>query len=715
MSEPISEEESGLSAQPAPRVPASLLVRLRQATGGERQALDLDAIARAPRDARWEDSLVRAARDAGLDPRALSLDVDAALASARREAPLVSWREGVGWIVLAADRRGRPVLGVGDADPSRTDADALRAVLGPTTDESSWVLVRAGLPTGRPRPDGRPAPFARLLDILHPERGDILAIALYAVFIGLLSLAIPIAVQQLVNSVAFGGLVQPVVVLAFLLFLGLGFGAFLSTCQAFLAELLQRRVFVRACVQLADRLPRVQRTAFDGAHGPEQVNRFFDLVTLQKTGAQLLLEGSAVLLQTFTGIMILSFYHPLMLGLSVLLIATMGFVVFGLGRGAAGTALAESSAKYALAAWLEELSRHGAAFRSGSSREHAAERADALATSWIAARTTHYRLVLRQLIGALGLQVMVNTLVLALGGILVVIGELTLGQLVASEIIVAAVVGAFARLGKQLESFYDLLAAVEKVGSLYDLPLERIDGRPRTRRTESVALEAIGLDYAYGSGSALEPIDLRIEAGERLALTGPPASGKTTLADLLCGIREPRSGRVEIDGEDTRELALDSLREQLICIREPEIFSGTIRENLWIARRDVRPDEIDAALRSVGLLDELRALPEGLDSMVSTDGAPLSRSQIARLMFARALVAHPSVLVVDGELPFVEGPEREALLDALFAAERPFTLIVVSARDDVVARCDRVVTLADPRRPRIVHAEAPHAAESSHA
>jgi ABC-type multidrug transport system fused ATPase/permease subunit len=194
---------------------------------------------------------------------------------------------------------------------------------------------------------------------------------------------------------------------------------------------------------------------------------------------------------------------------------------------------------------------------------------------------------------------------------------------------------------------------------------------------------------------------MHLEAGERVALKGPAGSGKTTLVDLLCALRDPQTGRVEIDGEDTREICLETLRERIVCIREAEVFSGSIRENLRVARSDASDGEIDDVLRAIGLLDELRALPDGLATRVSTDGLPMTRSQVARLMFARALLSRPSILMVDGELAMVEGPERVELLDALFDPERPLTLLVVSSCDDVVARCDRSVFLTAAGTPRV--------------
>jgi len=157
----------------------------------------------------------------------------------------------------------------------------------------------------------------------------------------------------------------------------------------------------------------------------------------------------------------------------VLLIVCIAIVVGVLGRGAIASAIGESSAKYELGDWMEQIVRHPDAFSDRDGRVHAARQADALATKWIVARKRHFRIILRQVAAAVGLQVLASAAVLGLGGMLVVQGQLTLGQLVASELIVASVVAAFARLGKMLESAYDLLAATDKVGVLLDLPLEQ--------------------------------------------------------------------------------------------------------------------------------------------------------------------------------------------------------------------------------------------------
>lgn len=639
----------------------------------------------------WQQAVRDQFRDPGVQLREIQLDPKGACATARPGTPLVTWSETSGWLALldGNERGGRVCQPV--ASSSWMPMEALEADLGSA--KRTWIAIESGLSAAsRTGADGR-GPLRRLLEIVRPQRGDVIAIVLYSAFIGLATLAIPIAVQQLVNTVAFGGLVQPVVVLALMLLIGLAIAASLSAFQSYLAELLQRRIFVRACVDLAHRLPRVTRDAF--GHRPAQayVNRFFDLVTLQKTGARLLLDGSSVLLQTTAGLLILSFYHPLMLGLSLVLVATMTAVVFS-GRGATPTAIRESAAKYDLAEWMEELVRHGTTFRTSAGRAHATSRADALITAWVTARRRHYRIVFRQFLSALGLQVLVNTLVLALGGYLVVSGEITLGQLVASEIIVAAVVSAFARLSKHFESFYDLLAAVDKVGGLLDLPLESTaNGGFTTPSPGPAALAAHGVSATPGGRSALRNLNLRIERGERVALVGECGSGKSALVDLFAGIREPGSGYISLNDEDLRELAPEVVRDRIAVLREPQILPASVLENLCLAHPDARPEMAREALASVGLLEEIRELPDGMRTVLRPDGAPLNRSQASRLEIARVLIARPSVLILDDALVHLDDTALKPVLDAVLDPAAPWTVLVVSRDTRILDRCDRIIRL----------------------
>ena len=277
-------------------------------------------------------------------------------------------------------------------------------------------------------------------------------------------------------------------------------------------------------------------------------------------------------------------------------------------------------------------------------------------------------------------------------------GELTLGQLVASEIIVAAVVASFARLAKHFESYYDLLAAVDKVGGLLDLPLERGDvGTARPRDPGPMPLEASELSVTLAGRTVLDRISLRVEPGERLAVMGPPASGKSTLIDVLSGVRAPTRGHVSLDGEDLRQVAPEFARDRIMPIHESQLMPATVFDNLALARPGVTTREAEDALDQVGLLDEVRRLPQGLETRIDTTGAPLSRSQAARIEIARAILARPSVLLLDEVLMDIGNDALGPVLDALISPEAPWTLVVVTAKPHVLGRCHRVVRIEEGR------------------
>jgi ABC-type bacteriocin/lantibiotic exporter with double-glycine peptidase domain len=667
------------------------------------EALGRVAPGRAAPAATWQETLEEALAALPLRTRATFLSAREALGAASAQMPLVTVRahptRGPQWIALVDRIGGRTHALVSGAEDRWTRPRDLADLLGLQSpdDPVPWMLVEPLLPAGATASPGgtmkKLSPARRLLALAHPDRQDLWTVVLYAIVIGALTLATPIAVQQLVNSVAFGGLIQPVVVLALLLFAVLAFSAVLTALQAYVAEQLQRRVFVRVTMDVAQRLPRVRIDAFDRQHGPEIVNRIFDVFTVQKEGAALLLDGTTVVLQTVVGLLVLSFYHPLMLGFSALLVASIAFVVTVLGRSAVPTAVAESNAKYAVAGWLEELARHPVAFHNSGGRAFAIDRADRLASTYITMRHQHFRIVLRQISGTLGLQVLASSLLLGLGGALVVDGQLTLGQLVASELIITAIVAAVAKLGKHLESLYDLLAAADKLGVLFDLPLEEDTGRTIPRADAPAAIEAHAVSCELEGRTVFRELSLRVDSGDRIALVGPTGSGKSVLLNLITGLRRPSSGYITLDGVDIRLHRLDALRECVASVGEAEIFSGSVLDNVRMSRVGISAADVDAALSRIGLAEEIRALPDGLDTPLSTDGWPLSPGQVACLMLARAIVARPRLLLLDEAFANIEEPLRKKVLDGVFSADTPWTIIAVSDRPDVLRRCSRMIEI----------------------
>lgn len=532
------------------------------------------------------------------------------------------------------------------------------------------------------------------MTLLASDRRDVVTVVVFAVGVGILTLAMPATVQALVNFVAFGGLVTPLLILGLLLFAFMILAGAIRAYQFYIVELLQRRLFVRVVTDLSHRLPRVHVVSFDRNHGPELVNRFFDVLTVQKVGATLLLDTISIVLQAAIGLMILGFYHPFLLAFDLILVGGIALVLFPLGRGALRTAIAESKAKYAVAASLEELARNPMTFKQSGGPAFALKRADDLAVTYVKQRQAHYRVVFRQILGSLALQAIAATALLTIGGQLVMQGELTLGQLVAAELIVSIVLASFAKIGQKLESFYDLLAAVDKLGQLIDLPLERTTGLDRQLPEGGAAVIIRDLSFSYdGKRLALSNFNFSASPGERVCIVGGNGSGKSTLAELFSGSRTPTGGHIELDGADLRELNLDTVRREVAVLRGFEIIEGTIEENVRMNRSWISGEQMREVLGSIGLLDEIRNLPDGMGTRLSTTGAPLSYGQGRRLMLARAIVGRPRLLVVDDLLDDLDAEARQRTIEALFSRDYPWTLILLTHGDTQFDGVRRVVHL----------------------
>lgn len=540
--------------------------------------------------------------------------------------------------------------------------------------------------------DEHPTPWSRLWSLIRVERPLVLTLLALSLAVGVLQLATPVAVQALVDAVAFGGLVQPLVILALVLLGCLSLVGTFRALQTYVAELLQQRVFARVVAALGRRLPRARLDRLDHQHAPELVNRFFDVVTVQKAGAQLLSDGFTIVLTTLAGLLLLAFYHPVLLALDLVLVAGIALVAFGFGRGAVTTSVEESRAKYRAGAWLEELARHPIAFRGNGGPAFAVAEADRLAEAYAAARARHFRVLYRQVIGALALQAGASTLLLALGGYLVIAGTLTLGQLVAAELVVALVVGSVTKLGKSLESLYDLLAAIDKLGHLLDLPVEDAEGEALTA-SGPAALELRGAALSIDGRAVLPPTSLTLPAGARAAVVGPPGSGKSALLDLVYGLRPASGGEVVLDGQDERDLAPDELRRRVALVRAPEVVEATILDNVTFGRREVDREQVRRALDAVGLSAAIRELPAGIETRLATGGAPLSETQARLVVLARALVGRPGLLLLDRTLDDLTAREVWPLLSALNADPDAPTLLVATSREEVAALFERRVVL----------------------
>ncbi len=649
-----------------------------------RRAVEESAVA-WPGEAKelWWKWLIEASESLGIKSRVVDCTFEQAVSIVRDGGHVIVRMNSTSDWVAATTGRGRKILSYRPGERRLPiSVRKYKQLFGGQTDQLRTVVMEPH-PVSLSNSEANPVrkPLDRLRRLLSEESSDIWILLVFALVNGMLMMATPLAIESLVTTVAFGRLLQPVVILAFVLFGFLAFSAALRALQTVVVEVIQRRLFARVVADLSYRLPRVQFEALETQHAPELVNRFFDIVTVQKVTATMLLDGISLVLSTIIGMAVLAFYHPWLLGFDVILLTMIAFAVFVLGRGAVSSSIKESKTKYKTAAFLEDLSRCLLTFKTGGASDYVMERADHLTHEYLSARRKHFHILITQICFVLGLQAIASTTLLGLGGWLVISGELTLGQLVAAELIVTIIVGSFAKLGKHMESFYDLLASIDKLGALFDLPMESSEGILKTSDDTSAKLEIKAVAYTSSTGlSVVETVDQIIQPGERCLINGPSGSGKSSLIDMMFGLRKPSHGHLILNGIDIRDMRPNVLRRQVALLRDIEIFDGSISENVHLERHDISKRDVSHALQSVGLLDDILALPEGIKTHVNSSGYPLSRTQACKLVLARAIAGSPTLLLIDGLLDILPDDEAETLMQAISAPECPWTLVIITGR-----------------------------------
>ena len=541
-----------------------------------------------------------------------------------------------------------------------------------------------------------PSPLARFWELIVADRSDLIVLLVYTCITGLLSLAVPLAAQALVNTIAAGIFLQPLIVLSLLVLAGLLLGSILRMLKFCIVENLQQRIFARISLTLSERIAQTKASALTNEYMPELVNRFFDVITVQKSWAKLLLEVPSAILQIGVGLVLMAFYSPFLLAFDAIIIAFMIFATTILGIGGLRTSIRESVSKYRVAEWLEDIGRCQTSLKTNGILNYLVDRTDFLVLCYLGARKAHFSVLFRQALGTYFFQALASAGILAIGGWLVINRQLTLGQLVAAELVVLSVLSAVEKLIRSCDTFYDLLTGLDKVGHILDLPMERLTGLEVSHEGEGLGLNLREVRFSYdGRSEILSGLNLQISSGAKVSLVGASGAGKTTIAMLLCGLHEPSHGTVEVGGYDLRDIELASLRRTVGFVADAnEIFEGTIEDNITLGRSFVTHQDVRWALDVAQFNDDLVKMPDGIKTMLVSGGRNLSRGQVQRLLIARAIAERPRLLVLDEAFTGIDERTKLKIIEALFAAELPWTVLDISHDAEVVMRSSKVYVLA---------------------
>jgi ABC-type bacteriocin/lantibiotic exporter with double-glycine peptidase domain len=525
------------------------------------------------------------------------------------------------------------------------------------------------------------------LDLLARERSQVYSVLSLAVAVNLFLLAIPLAIQTAVNQFTLHLYSQPTIFLLIAFLALLLVSSIMRAAQTRLVEFLQRRLFADSVIELVRFVPEFKQSAFHTPRPQVLAPMFFESISIQKSMASILIDGFQLGLQTVLGLLLISFYSPVFFVYSFFLGFSIYGVVFILGRGAMDAALLESKKKYAVLEWIDEMAVKPLLFRGARARHFAESRAAELLEKYFAARSSYFKIIYKQEVGLLLIAVFASVILLAVGGFLVVRDTLSIGQLVATEIIITNILLGLFKFSKLLGAWYSATVAAGKMDERglselresFDGSLEVRSGRANEWKIEAVTYHPEGTQQIL-----FRDLNFEFRAGSRTAIIAPNGAGKSSLFQLMLGFSQPDSGAVLLDGHRVTSYEPSSLRNQVMLLRETEVFSGSIYENVAMGLEGVAPERVAEVLEELGAWGAVQNTVGGIHSEIHSDGKPLSNSPVRLLMLARAVIHQPSTLILDGFLDFFDTETVARVAKVLSAPDRNWTLIVGTS-DPLVA------------------------------
>lgn len=544
--------------------------------------------------------------------------------------------------------------------------------------------------------------LTRIFKLIKLEKREISAIYFYAVLYGLLQLTLPLGIQSIVNFVQANAMSTSLIILIIMVVVGVFLTGLLQVNQMKLNERIQQNLFTRYAFEFSYRLPKLDMQQIDGYYLPELVNRFFDVVSLQKGLSKLLLDIPVASIQIIFGLILLSLYNTIFIFFGLFLIVFLYLVLRFTSKRGMETSIQESDYKYKVAGWLEEMARVLKSIKFSKGTTLHLKKSDDLVSGYLHARTAHFKILLIQYWALIAFKVLITAGMLVVGGILLIGNQLNIGQFIAAEIVILTVLSSVEKFIASLDKVYDILTSVEKLGKVIDKPLET-SGRLDLDVTNGISIKATDLSFGFSDDTnILEDISFDIPAGSKVCLRGKEGSGKSTLLRLLTGSFQQFKGMINFNSIPIGNHSLDSLRQHTgIFFSQQEIFQGSLWENITMGSCPYTPQQVMELANKIGLKDYIASLPKGFETPLDPTGKRLPKSISNKILFLRAIASKPSLLLLEEPWQGMEADSRERILNLLNAELGHATVIIASNDPDYQALCDQVIELDAGRLKKI--------------
>jgi len=524
-------------------------------------------------------------------------------------------------------------------------------------------------------------PMQRLQRLLAVDKREIWQVYSYALLNGLVNLSLPLGIQAIINLIQGGEMSTAWVILVVFVMLGVALSGFFQLMQLRIVENICQKIFSRASFEFAYRIPRIKYSELYNYYAPELANRFFDTITIQKGLPKILIDFSLASFQIIAGLVVLSMYHSFFVLFGVALIALVYTILVFTGPRGLKTSLVESKYKYQVAHWLEEIARTKMSFKLVRDPEISLVNTDNRVSDYIDAREKHFRILIGQFASLIGFKLIVAAGLLVIGSILVFNQEMNIGQFVAAEIIILLIINSVEKLIKSLDSIYDVLTALEKIGYVTDMEIENETGLCFEDEMDGMSVSVSDVKFSFpGSNKMiLNSISFDVPKSESAIIMGSAGSGKSTLMTILAGINEVQEGVTRFNGLSIDSLHNNSLRQHIgYALSNNQIFQGTLLENISMGRDHITTQDVVESIEMVNLGSFIKTQPMGLSTQLNPEGQRIPRSAINKIILARAIVSKPTLLLLEDPLDHVPVAEKDEIIRKLTADSTPWSIIVTA-------------------------------------
>jgi ATP-binding cassette subfamily B protein len=538
----------------------------------------------------------------------------------------------------------------------------------------------------------------KFFKIIRLEKKEVTAIYFYAILSGVIQLSLPLGIQTIINfSQAAAGIAKlpvSIILLIFIVLVGILVSGILQVNQMKIVEKIEQSIFTRFSLDFAHKIPKIDSTELNKNHLPELMNRFFEIISLQKGLSKILLDIPLAVIQIIFGLILLSFYNSTFIILGLLLILLLFFIFKYTTKKGLNAAYDESENKYEVASWLEEIARSYKTFKISSRNNYHLKRTDDLVKDYLVSKTTHFEILKFQYWSLIVFKLLISAMMLIIGAVLLIRQQLNIGQFIAAEIVILLILSAVEKLILNLEVTYNILTGVEKLSVITEKKSEIQGKMPYVSDGKGITIDVQQLNFKFDdSRTLLENINFNILPGTKVCIMGDGGSGKSILLELIGGTLKNFDGVINVNNIPINNIDQREYRKNIgIFYNEQDIFDGTIYENICIGNTNVSPDDIMKYAEMLEIKEFISQLPEGLSTKLQPTGKGLSTIIAKKILLLRAIAHQPELLVLDE--PFeLAGAESSKKISKYLIDIPNTTCMIVSGYIPFAKRADLIIWL----------------------